>query len=297
MSWTVFLSSVSAFAPALAQSQPASAGRAADLPELGSERVVVVDAATDEVLLAKNEREVGGIASTSKIFVGMVVRQKNLDLDGVTEMTRTDRDYARGGARTRLEIRHSFRNRDLLRAMLIASDNRAPTALGRAVGLTPKQLIAAMNRKAAELGLKDTVFTDPSGLRGNESTARDMAVAFKHALADPVLAEIMGTRDVTVRATHKKSRGIYYRNTNQPLHDDGWRVLGGKTGYTRKAGYCLLIAVRIAERDIIMVFLGGAKKHTRFRDFYRVARWIRDGHAPEPEVASSPTEPTPRQTR
>jgi D-alanyl-D-alanine endopeptidase (penicillin-binding protein 7) len=203
-SWSLFLVGVSAFTlvPAWAQAEDPAERQAApvpELPELGSERVVVVDAATDAVLLAKNDRQVGGIASTTKIFVAMVVRQAGLQLDSATKMTRIDRDHARGGARTRLDIGHSFRNHDLLRAMLIASDNRAPTALGRAVGLSPRQLIRAMNRMAAKLGLKDTVFTDPSGLRGNESTARDMAVAFKKTLADSVLAEIVGTAASSAR--------------------------------------------------------------------------------------------------
>jgi len=65
--------------------------------------------------------------------------------------------------------------------MLIASDNRAPTALGRAVGLDADQLIAADEQVAKELHLKRTKFTDASGLRGNVSTAREMAIALRAA--------------------------------------------------------------------------------------------------------------------
>lgn len=265
----------------------AGAGEAEGLA-VSSERVVVMDRASGDVLYAKNERTIAGIASTTKIFVALVVRQRGLDLDGTTAITKEDRDYARGGARTRLNVGQSFTNHDLLRAMLIASDNRAPTALGRAVGLSPKQLIAAMNKLARELGLADTAFTDPSGLRGNESSAHDMALAFKAALEDAVLVEIMGTRDATVRATRKKAKPIHYHNTNQPLHGDTYQVFAGKTGYTRKAGYCLLTAARIDGRDVIMVFLGGEKKSTRFRDFYQVAKWLDRGREGPGSVATKP---------
>ena len=88
----------------------------------------------------------GAIASTTKIFVAMAVRKKGLDLDGWTEITRDD---VKPGARRRANpARHpaeSFKNKDLLRAMLMASDNRAPTALGRAAGHDADELIAAMN--------------------------------------------------------------------------------------------------------------------------------------------------------
>jgi D-alanyl-D-alanine carboxypeptidase len=250
------------------------------LPNVQSPHAVVMDAATGAELFARNAEEVAGIASTTKIFVAMVVRRRGIDLDGVTKIERVDCDHARGGARTRLEIRHSFTNRDLLRAMLIASDNRAPTALARAAGLDPDGLVAAMNSLARELGLAHTSFTDPSGLRGNVSTAREMAIAMREALKDPVLAEIMGAREVSVRSIHSKPLNIYYRNTNDALHSSRYKVIGGKTGYTRDAGYCLVIAARVKGREVIMVFLGEQRKLTRFGDFGRVVHWIREGLAP-----------------
>ncbi|MEM9493442.1 MAG: serine hydrolase, partial [Myxococcota bacterium] len=250
------------------------------LPNVLAERVVVMDVATGAELFGKNAGVVGNIASTGKIFVAMVVRRMGIELDSTTEITRTDHSYARGGARTRLDLRHSFKNIDLLRAMLIASDNRAPTALGRAVGLEPDQLIAAMNELARELGLADTEFTDPSGLRGNVSSARDMAIALDAALSDPVLAEIMGAREATVRSIHSRPLRIFYRNTNHALHAGRYPVLGGKTGYTRAAGYCLITAARIAGREVVMVFLGGRDKLTRYGDFNRVASWLAAGSAP-----------------
>lgn len=244
------------------------------MPNVQAAQAVVVDARTGSPLYGKGADQVAPIASTGKIFVAMVVRERGLDLDALTEITRVDHMYARGGARTRLELRHKFRNIDLLRAMLIASDNRAPTALARAVGLSPEQLVAAMNQTAVKLGLSATRFTDPTGLRGNVSTAREMALAFRAALADPVLADILGTREVTIRSTHSKPMNIYYRNTNIALHGERFRVFAGKTGYTKPAGYCLLVGAQVAGREVLMVFLGEDHERTRFGDFERVAEWM-----------------------
>jgi D-alanyl-D-alanine endopeptidase (penicillin-binding protein 7) len=244
------------------------------MPNVQATQAVVVDARTGAPIYSKGADQVAPIASTGKIFVAMVVRERGIDLEALTEITRTDHMYARGGARTRLDLRHKFRNRDLLRAMLIASDNRAPTALARAVGLSPEQLVAAMNQKAVKLGLTHTRFTDPTGLRGNVSTAREMALALRAALADPLIAEILGTREVTIRSVHSKPQTIYYRNTNIALHGERFQVLAGKTGYTTAAGYCLLIAARVARRQVLMVFLGEADERTRFGDFERVAEWM-----------------------
>ena len=257
------------------------------MPNVQAAQAVVVDARTGTPIYSKDADQVAPIASTGKIFVAMVVRERGLDLEALTEITRVDHSYARGGARTRLELRHKFRNVDLLRAMLIASDNRAPTALARAVGLSPEQLVAAMNQKAARLGLTHTRFTDPTGLRGNVSTAHEMAVALKAALADPVLAEILGTREVTVRSVHSRPMTIYYRNTNIALHGERFQVLAGKTGFTHAAGYCLLIAARIGRRQVLMVFLGEEHEKTRFGDFDRVARWM-TGSGPAGGPASQP---------
>jgi D-alanyl-D-alanine endopeptidase (penicillin-binding protein 7) len=257
------------------------------LPNVQAAQAVVVDARTGERIYSKDADQVAPIASTGKIFVAMVVRERGLDLEALTEITRVDHSYARGGSRTRLELRHKFRNVDLLRAMLIASDNRAPTALARAVGLSPEQLVAAMNQKAVRLGLTHTRFTDPTGLRGNVSTAHEMALALKAALADRLLAEILGTRDVTVRSVHSRPMTIYYRNTNIALHGERFEVLGGKTGYTKPAGYCLLLAARIGDRQVLMVFLGEEHERTRFGDFDRVARWM-TGSSPADALGGQP---------
>jgi D-alanyl-D-alanine endopeptidase (penicillin-binding protein 7) len=273
-----FVTSLAALvAVTLATAAPAEAEKQRDpLPTIKSEAAVVLDLRTGAELFGKNPDEVRGIASTTKIFVAMAVRKKGIDLEGWTAIDADDVRWAKGGSRTRLDQGQSFRNIDLLRAMLMSSDNRAPTALGRAVGLDRDELIAAMNKLARDLGLKKTRFTDSSGLRGNVSTAREMALALRAALADPVLAEIMATRwyEVTSKSGYAK---VPYSSTNQPLIAGTYKILGGKTGFTRKAGYCYITGAEIDDHRYVLAFLGATDKATRFADFARVAAWIDDG--------------------
>jgi D-alanyl-D-alanine endopeptidase (penicillin-binding protein 7) len=257
--------------------------RADELPDIKSRSAVVLDAATGAEIFGKDADEIRPIASTTKIFVAMAVR-KTLDLDGWTEISKVDAKFAIGGARTRLDIGQKFRNKDLLRAMLIASDNRAPTAVARGAGLSPDDLVAAMNAIAKNLHLSHTRFTDPTGLRGNVSTAREMAIALRTALEDDVLRGIMqqDSADVVSKDHYAK---IHYGTTNQPLVARKWDVIGGKTGYTRPAGYCFVTAAKFDDREVVMAFLGADGKLTRFSDFNRVAAWI-DRGAPGGKLAA-----------
>lgn len=271
----------------LATSIAASTALANDRPSVESRSAIVLDAATGDELFAKEADEVRPIASTTKIFVALAVR-KHLDLDGWTEITQVDAHYAAGGARTRLDIGQKFRNKDLLRAMLLASDNRAPTALGRAAGLSPDDLVAAMNDIAKHLHLKHTRFTDPTGLHGNVSTAREMATALRTVLADDVLRAIMRQDSADVVSKDHYAR-IHYGTTNQPLVVGKWNVIGGKTGYTHAAGYCFVTGARFDDREVVMAFLGASGKLTRFADFDRVAAWLDRRRGPATAEATAAT--------
>jgi len=269
----------------------AGPGFAEDLPEIQSKAMVVLDAETGGEVHGKAADEIRPIASTTKIFVAMVVRKRGIALDDWTEINRVDVEEARGGARTRLDFRESFRNRDLLRAMLIASDNRAPTALGRAVGLDPPALVAAMNKLAKELGLQRTRFVDASGLHGNESTAREMALALRVALEDKVLREIMTTPEATIVSKDRSAR-VDYHTTNLPLAASKYRITGGKTGFTTPAGYCYITGAELAGRKFVLAFFGAPGKLARFADFNRVAAWLERG-GPGSKLASKRPRRTP----
>jgi D-alanyl-D-alanine endopeptidase (penicillin-binding protein 7) len=264
-----------------------------DLPDVKSRSAIAIDAETGAEIFGKDADEIRPIASTTKIFVAMAVRRHELDLEGWTEITKADALSAAGGARTRLDVGQKFRNKDLLRAMLLASDNRAPTALGRAAGMDREQLIAAMNKVAKGLSLKRTKFTDASGLRGNVSTAREMAIALRAALGDEVLRDVMHESFAEVISKDRYAK-IGYGTTNQPLVARKYDVIGGKTGYTKPAGYCFITAARFDNREVVMAFLGANEKLTRFGDFNRVAAWIDRGAPGSKIVTKRPKRSSPK---
>jgi D-alanyl-D-alanine carboxypeptidase len=265
---------------ALIAAAPRAAGD--DAPELASASVVVLDAATGDELYARRADDARPIASMTKIFVAMALRKRHLDLDRWTAINFDDARASAGGARTLLLEGQTFRNRDLLYAMLLSSDNRVPSALARAVGLSNDELIEQLGHVAGDLGLSHTKFDDATGILGNESTARETALALRETLRDPVLARIMTTRHAKV-VSRSEEITASYTSTVQPLWDSHPRILGGKTGHTEGAGYCLLIEAEVGKRVVVMAFLGGKTADARFADFARVVAWLEATAAPRRE--------------
>ena len=245
-------------------------------PNIQAQAAVVIDLTEGHELFMKNPDAVRPIASISKLMAMLAVLDRNLDLDAPTTMIESDRKIATGGARSRLPIGMTFTNRDLIHAALMASDNRAVPALGRAVGLDPEQLVAAMNDKAKQLGMQHTHFEDPVGLNANNtSTPRDLVLMLRAAIKQPLISEITQKAKYVAHPVGHPGWTIEYSNTDVIARNGKWSVLTGKTGYTDLALYCLAIAVRMAaQHDVAMVFLGAVGKMTRFADFHRTAQWL-----------------------
>ena len=261
------------------------------MPNVQAQSAVVVDLSANEELFAKNPDEVRPIASISKLMAVLAVLDRNLDMDAATTMTDSDRVIATRGARSRLMVGQTFTNRDLLHAALMASDNRAVPALGRAVGLDPAAMVKAMNDKAKDLGLTHTTFEDPVGLNSNNrSTARDLVGLLRAAMQNKTITEITEKAKYVAHPVGKPNWAIEYTNTDVIARSGHVEVITGKTGYTDVALYCLAVAVNFtaasptrrirprprhaAGRPVAMVFLGAVGKMTRFADFSRVSQWL-----------------------
>ena len=142
---------------------------------LRSNAVLVVDAATGEVVMDKNGDAVTPIASITKLMTAIVILESGLDLQLPVSLTRDDVDLKKG-SRSRLRTGASLTRDELLLIALMASENRAAAALGRSYPGGTQAFVAAMNEMAAELGMNDTRFVDPTGLSPqNVSSARDLS--------------------------------------------------------------------------------------------------------------------------
>lgn len=248
-------------------------------PKLTAKAVLVLHNKTGKALLSRQASQVRSIASLTKLQAALVVRRQGIALKKGTRITRADHKVALRGARTRLELKWVYRNSDLLHAALMASDNRATSALGRAVKLDANALVQAMNELARRQGLRSTVFKGPVGIHhGNKSNCWEVSRIARHAAKDKVLRKIMSKHDHMVKPL-KGYLKVYYRNTN-PLvgKTKGVAFLASKTGYNDEAGYCLAVVAKVRGLgEITVVLLGSKSKVARIYDERRIFRWLLKG--------------------
>ena len=184
-------------------------------PNVQSLGALVIDLDTGQELFSRRPDNPRAIASISKLAATLTVMDRSPDLEGLTTIKKLDADVARGGAKSRLLEGMTVSNRDLLHAALLGSDNRAISALGRAVGLGTSQFTAAMNHKVATLGLRFTRFREPTGLSSdNQSTPRETIMLLKAAMAHPVLGPILRKAEYDAHPVSKPA--IHYVNTHRP---------------------------------------------------------------------------------
>jgi D-alanyl-D-alanine endopeptidase (penicillin-binding protein 7) len=248
-----------------------AAPRAQKVVLLRSSAVLVQDVDTGEVVINKNSEAVVPIASITKLMTAMVLLDSGVDLNMRVVLAREDVDTYKG-TRSRLRTGSVLTRDELLLLALMASENRAGAALGRTYpGGTPA-LVEAMNEKAAELEMTDSHFVDATGLsKRNVSSARDLAKLVRAAHSYPLIREY-STRDrATVTAF---GRPLSFRNTNGLVRSSHWEIGLSKTGYISEAGRCLVMRVRLASKDLIVVLLDSWGKHSRVGDANRIKKWL-----------------------
>jgi D-alanyl-D-alanine endopeptidase (penicillin-binding protein 7) len=244
-------------------------------PGLRSASALVVGADGD-VIYGKDIDTVRPIASITKLMTAMVILGAGLDLAEPITVTRADRDLVQLTG-SRLEYGATLTRRELILLAIMSSENRAAAALGRTWpgGLEP--FVARMNAMAVELGMVNTRFADPAGLRvENQSTARDLARLVTAAQAYPLIREASTTRRLEVRPY--SGRGpLHYVNTNRLLKNKHWDIALSKTGYINESGRCLVMQANIEGEDVSIILLNSFGKLTPFGDSNRLRKWMLAG--------------------
>jgi len=227
---------------------------------------VVLDPVTNQIMFEKNAEAAAPIASLTKLMTAMVFLDQKPDLSRQVEVTHAELD---GAGHTQLRNHEQVALVDLMHMSLMCSDNVATRVLARESGLPAADFLAAMNRKAAELGLTDTRFVEFTGLdQRNVSTARDVASMLRAAADQEMIRSITTTRAYDFRTAR---RAHHITNTDRLLYSR-YQILGGKTGFINEAGYCLATWVRSEGRDLIAVVLGAPTNATRFADVVRLVQ-------------------------
>jgi D-alanyl-D-alanine endopeptidase (penicillin-binding protein 7) len=254
--------------------------------ELKSSVALVLDQDTNEVLFAKNTQAVLPIASITKLMTALVVAESQQNLHDTLEISQDDVDLEKG-SRSRLRPGTQLSRGEMLHLALMSSENRAANALGRHYPGGMDQFVAAMNRKAVALGMRETRFVEPTGLSSsNQSSAHDLAVLVRAAYKHPLLRDMSTSPDASVAVG---DRVLQFHNTNALVKNPQWEIGLQKTGYISEAGRCLVMQAHLVGRKLIMVFLDSAGKYSRLGDAERVRRWLTEAHTSAPAAGTQPT--------
>jgi D-alanyl-D-alanine endopeptidase (penicillin-binding protein 7) len=244
---------------------------------LASSAALVIDQDKGQLLYAKNTNAIQPIASITKLMTAMVVLDAGLQLDQEIRIAYEDVDTLKG-TRSRLQVGTILTRRDLLKLALMASENRAASALGRVYPGGQFAFVEAMNRKAISLGMRDTQFLDSSGLNpGNVSTAQDLAILVNASFQYPLIRHFTTSGSTEVEMESRKrhrARLVEFRNSNSLVRAGSWDIGLSKTGYISEAGRCLVMQATIAARPVIIVLLDSWGKMTRVGDANRIKRWL-----------------------
>lgn len=214
---------------------------------------ILMEQDSHRILYSKNIHEARSVASISKIMTGLLAVEsgKMGDMIEIGDEISTafgSAVYIQKGEKLTLE--------DLVYALMLRSGNDAALAIANYVGGNVDQFVVKMNEKAKEIGMKNTTFNNPHGLdegnlKGNFSTAYDMAILTSAAMQNKTYRKIVGTKTYKL-STNKNS--YVWHNKNKLLKTYKYTT-GGKTGFTEKARRTLVSTACKDNLDLVVVTL------------------------------------------
>lgn len=232
---------------------------------LNSEAAILVEVSTGRILYEKNSTKQLYPASTTKILTAILVLE-NCDLDEKVTVRETALNNIPSGYVTcNLQIGEQLTVNDLLYALMIPSANDAAYVLAEHVGGSVEGFSAMMNDKARALGCKTTHFVNPNGIHDDShySTAYDLYLIADYAMKNETFRKIVATTEYTLPATEQyPSEDRVLKTTNELLNENSRNyyyknAIGIKTGYTSKAGNCLVAGAHRDGLEFIAVVLNG----------------------------------------
>lgn len=235
---------------------------------------LVLDRTTGEILFQKNIEEPRSIGSITKLMTALVFLESGPDLQERVSLLAED---VRFGGVQHLSLSDTYTIQDLLTASLVSSDNTATAALARFSHLSPGDFVARMNEEAAEIGMQETQFADPTGLSAkNQSVVSDLARLVDEAAKHELIRTITQTSTTSIvggsgeRYVLESTDELLTSFVNQPP----FKIEAAKTGYLPEAGYCLsTLFSNEGAREIIVVVLGSESDAGRFQDVKALAAW------------------------
>ncbi len=226
---------------------------------------VLIDAKSGAVLYQKNAHKRLPMASTTKIMTALAVIEKSSLSDVVTVSSSAANTE---GSSIYLEAGEKITVKDLLYGLLLESGNDAATALAEGVFGSAEECCNYINGRCHEMGLVNTSFSNPHGLDNDNhyTTAYELALITKYALKNDSFRQIVSTKSYVTEGVKKR----YFSNHNRLLNSfDG--AIGVKTGYTSKAGRCLVSAASRDGEEYIAVTLNDSLDWQNHKDMLTFA--------------------------
>jgi D-alanyl-D-alanine carboxypeptidase (penicillin-binding protein 5/6) len=224
-----------------------------EAPSIAAKAYVLMDHNSGIILAANNENEKRSPASLTKLMTSYVVF-KRLTEEFITlddEVKISEKAWRTGGSKSFIEVGKMIKLEDLLQGMIIQSGNDASVALAEHVAGSEGTFVLFMNDYAQQIGMENTRFENASGLPHDDqyTTAKDIALLSSAMIREfPVYYEWYSQKEFTYN-------NITQTNRNKLLFTDS-TVDGLKTGWTQKAGYCLVTSANRVDMRLISVVLG-----------------------------------------
>ncbi len=232
-----------------------------------SKSAILLDASTKTILFKKNEQEKLAPASMTKVMSMLLIMEAidngNLSLDD--DVTISENAASMGGSQVYLQAGETYKVKELLKGIAVASGNDAVVAMAEKISGTVSDFVARMNERAKELGAVNTHFVNPHGLDAEDhyTTAYDMALMAFELLKHPTILEYTSIYEDYLQKNDGSS--IWLVNTNKLVRFyDG--VDGLKTGFTATAGYCLTATAKKNNLRLISVVMGAETSDKRSSD-------------------------------
>lgn len=241
-------------------------------PATTSERIIVIDPASDEVYFERNADKRGAIASTTKIMTALLLAESG-DMD--KELTVEEGDTKCAPVRIGLKVGETYKRIDLLTALLVKSSNDIAQALARDNAGSLEAFAEKMNNRAKELGCENTLYINPHGLppiNGQPEpycTARDLARIAKEADKRQEIRDIVKLKNYNFVMGNGKT--VALENTNHVLRTSPF-CDGMKTGFTEAAGHCLVATGEREGKRRIVVVLNGTSTSV-WKDAQALLEW------------------------
>lgn len=232
-----------------------------NLNTLYSPYAVLVDMESGNVLAEQNSTERMYPASLTKIMTALIAIEETEDMEQTTTLPSDifPSLYEENASLAGFQPGETVTWKDLLYGVMLPSGAECCLTFARQIAGSEGAFVDLMNKKAEELGMNDTHFSNATGLQDKKhySTVRDIAVLLRYALENETFRQVFTARRYSVPPTAYHSEGFTFYNTmfqamdNAGISDDD--ILGGKTGYTEKAGLCLASLAEINDREYILV--------------------------------------------